>query len=190
MTKIVVFIVLFCFGFIGTSRSQDSLPPLHTLREKDIKRVTSSFEKSTITVTMKSGAVYFYEEEDWDNEDSYPSITVQLKAAINNVKKTFTKCEHPPVFAGGQAAWDKYIREFCSNISDAIKTEGAVEMKVRFVVHTKGQISDINVLFKSNGSNLERYAVQAIQDSGPWTPGTQNGYKVAAYCTQTVKFTL
>lgn len=121
MTRIALCTVLFCFGFIGKSLSQDSLPPLHP---------------------------------------------------------------------GGQAAWDKYMQEFCSKISGAIKSEGAVEMKVQFVVHVKGQISDIHVLYKSNGSDLERYAVQAIQDSGSWTPATVNDHKVAAYCVQTVKFSL
>jgi Gram-negative bacterial TonB protein C-terminal len=190
MTSVVLFAILFFFGFFGKCLSQDSLPPLHTLKERDIKRVITSFGNATITVTMKNGTVYFYEQEDWDNEDAYPSLCLQLKAAINSVTKTFTKCEHPPVFPGGQEAWDKYMREFCGKISDVIKSKGAVEMRVQFVVHVKGQISDINVLYKSNGSDLERYAVQAIRESGPWTSATQNGHKVAAYCMQTVKFTL
>jgi TonB family protein len=58
-------------------------------------------------------------------------------------------------------------------------------------VHVKGQVSDINVLSISSGAeDLGRYAVQAIQDSGPWLPATQNGHKVAAYYTQIVKFSL
>ena len=190
MTRIVVCVVVFSLGFIGKALSQDSLPPLHTLRDRDIKQVSTAPGSHTITIIMKNGVAYFYEREDWDYEDHYSSVSPRVKAAINQVTITFTRMEHNPEFPGGQEAWDKYMKEFCEKNKRAIRAEGSAEVQVRFIVHMKGQISDVMVLPGSNGSGLERLAVRAIQDSGPWSPAIQNGHKVVGYCTQTVKFTL
>ncbi len=187
MTRIVLCIVMFCFGFVGKTLSQDSLPPLHTLKAADIKQVNPFFENDAINVIMNSGVVYVYGIADWDLEDRYPSLDSRIKDAIRNVKKTFTKVEQPPAFPGGAEAWDKFVAAFCEEHKKTIRKEGSSTVYVQFIVHVKGQITDVQVISNPGQSSLGNEIVEAIKGSAPWEAAVQNGRKVIAYHIQPVK---
>ncbi|HEY4063798.1 MAG TPA: energy transducer TonB [Puia sp.] len=169
---------------------QDTLPALHTIKGDDIDLITPSPEDQTIAVKMKNGIVYTYHRDDWDYEDYSPSINQRLKKAIAGIKRTYTKVEHAPEFPGGGKAWDKYMKDFCDKYRKEIRKKGPAEITLQFIVHVKGQITDVQVISNPNQSKLEDYAIQAIQDGPAWIPGTQNGRKVICYCIQRVKLSL
>src|SRR5579864_1946443 len=53
---------------------QDTLPPLHSLKEEEIVSLTPSFEDQTLKVVLRNGNTYIYKHKDWDYEDYYPSV--------------------------------------------------------------------------------------------------------------------
>src|SRR6201991_693461 len=167
--------------------SRDSLPPLHTIKENDIKSVTTSFETQDITVTLKDSITYTYHNTDWDMEEYYPSLNKKLREAIRNVKMIFTRVEHPAEFPGGSIAWEKYITEFCKQYNEEIKKSGAADITIQFIVHLNGQITDLDVVSNPNQSNLDALAKKALLEGPSWVPATQNTYPVVSYQKQTVK---
>jgi hypothetical protein len=169
---------------------QDTLPPLHTIKGKNIVSVIPSFEEQTLTLVLKNGTSYIYKDKDWDFEDFYPSTDPRIVAAIRHMTRTFTKVEHPPEFPGGEDAWDKYIADFCSKYAEDIKKRGPAEVTVQFIVHLKGQVIDIQVVSTSNPSSLSALAVKAIHDGPGWVPAVQNGREVVSYKLQVVKLSL
>jgi hypothetical protein len=170
---------------------QDSLPPLHTLREEDVVEVIPSFSDQTLTISLKNRTAYVYDPIDWDFEDHYPSTIKRIKDAIHNLQRTFTKMEQEPAVVGGDSAWNQYIIQFCTQHQRPIKRHGPAEIWVQFVVHLKGQIVDLQVISNpSNNDNLAQLAIQAIKDGPPWQSAVQNGRKVVAYKKQLVKLSL
>ncbi|MBN8850645.1 MAG: hypothetical protein BGO55_30970 [Sphingobacteriales bacterium 50-39] len=168
---------------------QDSLPALHTLRDEDIASVTSRHEDQTLTVNMKNGTVYLYHHIDWDLEDTYPTTPERIKAAVDDLGHiTFTKAEHMPEFPGGDSAWQKYLDTFCTAHKKDIHKAGPADVMVQFTVHLKGQLTYIEPISGPYNAKQTALALQAIRESQPWTPATQNGHLVV--CFQKVKVTL
>jgi len=164
--------------------TQDSLPALHSLRDEDITTVTSRYEDQTLTVTMKNGAVYLYHHVDWDLEDTNPATPERIRAATKDLGHIiFTKAEHMPEFPGGEEAWQKYIKAFCTTHKDDIGDAGSAVVAVQFTVHLKGQITDIHLAVGATpvSSQQKALAIQAIRESPSWTPATQNGHLVVCY---------
>lgn len=190
MTRLALCIVLFSLGFTCNCIAQDALPPLHTLRSRDIKQVTPRSNENEINVTLASGVVYVYDLEDWDLEEEYRSTDSRVKDAIAQMQRTFTKCEQPPAFPGGQEAWSKFVADFCEKHSKTIRKEGASQITIQVIVHGKGQLRDVHIVSNPSQSTLERDLLQAIRDSAPWVPGIQNGHKVMAYSTQVVNLSI
>jgi hypothetical protein len=187
MRRITLLAAVFVCAFGYKGMSQDAAPPLHTLKTEDIKQVTPFVEDDTINVIMNSGVVYVYGIADWDLEDRNPSLDSRIKDAIRHVQKTFTKVEQPPAYPGGQEAWDKFVSAFCEEHKRTIRKEGSSTVYVQFIVHVKGQITDIQVISNPGQSTLGNEIVEAIKGSAPWEAAVQNGRKVIAYCIQPVK---
>jgi len=196
MIKATFFAVLMTWGFgfrqgvagvYLTGPLQDSLPPLHTIKERDIDSLGTSFEDHILTVKLKNGITYTYQHEDWDMEAYDASLNKKLREALNHLIITFTRVEHAPEFPGGDEAWDKYIKEFCIQHKDAIEEYGAGEITLQFIVHMKGQITDMRVVSTKGRAGLIAIAEQAIQDGPAWVTATQNGHKVVSYKMQVVK---
>jgi len=160
---------------------QDTLPSLHTLHENDITSITSSFEAHSITVTMKNGAVYLYNWKDWDTEDTNPNTPDKIKKAIHDITITFTKTERMPEFIGGDEAWQKYIMDFCTVHQKEIYKNGPAEVTVQFIVHLKGQVTDIEIIAGPENAKMRALAIQAIREAPLWTPAWQNGRQVVCY---------
>jgi len=167
---------------------QDSLPPLHSINDADIMEVKSSFEEQTITVTLNDHHVYVYKRPDWDYEDYLPATSNKVKVAIKGIKMTFTKCEKPPNFPGGDSAWDSYMNEFLKTHEKEIKKAGSGEVSLQFIVHIHGQLTDISIASNTGSSKLSDLATEAIKNSGPWNCGKQNGRDIIAYAKTIIKF--
>jgi hypothetical protein len=186
LTKIILLFISFSFWMPNESKGQDSLPPLNTIKETDIDQITSSFEKSTITVKLKSGLIYTYSSMQWDFEDYNPSTCQKVREEIKRVARIFTKVEHPPVFPGREEGWAKYISNFCLQNEKAIGKHGSGQFLIGFIVHLHGQVCEVHTI-NGEDSKISRLALQAIQMGPPWIPATQNGYTVVSYQTQMVK---
>src|SRR5579871_5131638 len=197
--KIATVVLIFAISFAASSfkknnittniclsGSQDSLPALHTISDKDIASVTSSFEDRTITVTLKNNTVYTYNHSQWDYEDYYSSISPRIKDATRHNAMTFTKCQIPPSFPGGEDAWNKYMSSFADKHHSEISDAGGGEIKMQFIVHLHGQITDIAKV--SGDATFEALTKQALKESPAWICGKQNGHDVVAYATQVIKF--
>jgi hypothetical protein len=184
-----IILVMAVLGYVACT-AQDSLPPLHTLKSSEISAINPSFEQNTIAVALKNGTVYTYHSIDFDFEDHIPGVDPNVKNAIINMGKTFIKIEHEPEFAGGLEAWNKYIKEFCLRHKQSIEDIGAAEFTIQFTVHMKGQICDVHVLYNRSHSDLVPLALEAIEESPPWTPGIQNGQLQVSYKSQVVKLNL
>jgi hypothetical protein len=169
---------------------QDTLPPLHTLKEEEIDSLTPSFADQTLTVVLKNGSTYTYLHKDWDFENYYPSTPRKIADAITHMEMTFTRVEHPPEFPGGEKAWDKYIRDFCDQHRDLIKKKGPADVMVQFTVHLKGQLVHVGVVSNTGDKQLSALAMQAIQDGPAWIPAIQNGRTVVCYKLQLIKLSL
>lgn len=174
-----------------TAADTGELPPLHTLKNKDIASVNPSFEDQTITIGLKNGTAYIYHRIDWDFEDTYNSTPDQIRKAIFGITMTFTKAEVAPQFPGGDSAWDGYIQAFCAKHRDAIGDGPPVEITVQFIVHMKGQVNDVQIPANAAHGNqdLIKLAKEAIMDA-PWMPAIQNGRNVICYKKQIVRLGL
>jgi len=161
--------------------AQDSLPALHTLHDDDIASVASSFEEHALTVTMKNGVVYRYLWKDWDTEDANSDTAERIKKAIHSLSMTFTKAEHMPEFPGGDDAWQKYMIAFCEAHKKDIRKAGSGQIMVQFVVHLKGQLTDILTIGHTENAKQAALAIQAVRESQPWTPALQRGHQVVCY---------
>ena len=166
---------------------QDTIPPLHTIRDKDIKTLTPSFEQETITIVLKNGNTYIYSHLAWDYEDVYPSLSKRVKEAMKGITKTFTTAEEMPDFPGGQEAWNNYIYDFSQKNKSALKSAGSGECLVQFVVHLYGQVSDLTIIQNFGSSKLASLAMKSIQEGPAWIPATQNGRFVICYQRQLVR---
>jgi hypothetical protein len=173
------------FYTIGTI--QDTLPPLHSISGNEISKVTSSFENATVIVTLKNGTIYTYHRPDWDFEDYYPSTVQAVKDAISKIKITFTKAEKMPEFPGGEDAWEKYLNEFCLQHQQEIENYGPKELRVSFIVHIHGQVSDIRMAQDGTDSKLSSLAFECIKTGPAWLPAVQNGRPVPCYQIQVIK---
>lgn len=165
-----------------TGPVQDTLPALHTLRDEDIASITPSDEDQTLTVNMKNGTVYIYHHIDCDLEDTYPATPERIKSAIKGLyDKTFIKVEHMPQFPGGDTAWQKYLTTFCEAHKKDIRKAGPAEVMVQFIVHLKGQLTNIETIGGPVNGKQEALAIQAVRESPSWTPAMQNGRQVVSY---------
>ena len=164
---------------------QDSLPVLHTLKDKQIKSVSASFETGTLTVVLKNDSVLLYPHAVWDYEDCYPSTPQRISDAIRSMEKTFTKLEVPPQFPGGEDSLAAYVKRFCRDHAKELKHSGQGDVMFNFVVHLKGQRCN----YSAEGNYPEaRYnlAVKCISEGPDWITGMQNGRKVIAYVRLTL----
>ena len=162
------------------SAQQDSLPSLHTLKDKDIASVSASFQTSTLTVVLKNDSVLLYPHASWDFEDSYPSTPQRISDAIKSMEKTFTKLEVPPVFPGGADSLAVYVKQFCKDHAKELKHSGHGDIMISFVVHLKGQRIGYSPVGEYSEAKFN-LAVKCVKEGPDWITGVQNGHKVIAY---------
>jgi len=166
----------------------DTFPSINTIAEADIDTVRDRIKTNTIDVKLKNGAIYSYNADkvrsQWENKAGLPS---KIEKVINDWRKTFTRVEHPPVFPGGDEAWDAYIKKYIEENKALLKHKGSGQVYVQFIVDTDGELSGIEAL-QNQHTQLSRMAVDAVEKGPFWLPAMQNGRKVVAYQKVIVKF--
>ncbi|MFN0083513.1 MAG: hypothetical protein ACKVOM_13465, partial [Ferruginibacter sp.] len=131
-----------------------------------------------------------------NNEDKTTTIAEAKKAGLpiplsptKILDKVFTQVENEPVFAGGVAAWRKFL-ETNLDASIAVKEglkPGTYTFITKFIVSEDGILSDFSTENLGN-LNVARYCIEVIKNGPKWIPAKQNGHTVAAYRKQPITF--
>ena len=107
----------------------------------------------------------------------------QIRDSINN--PIVEKVEVEASFPGGPQAWVKYITSAIKDNIDKLKRSDYGTCIIRFIVDTKGQVSDVEAISMKK-SRLAKIAIEAIANGPKWNPAEQNGKFVNAYRLQPV----
>lgn len=95
----------------------------------------------------------------------------------------------PPVFAGGQKEWAKFISSNLKYPARARDNNIEGKVMVAFIVDKDGSIRDVK-LRQGIGYGCDEEAVRLLKSSPPWKPGMVKGNPVSTYCVQPVSFQL
>ncbi len=165
---------------------RDTLPSLDSFHDEDIDTIISSYKNQVFTIKLKKGNSYTYKTEilHQHNGDYRSSKVTDIS---NLLTRIFVRAEKMPVFKGGAAGWDVYFKEFCSSRMSVIRKYAPATIGIQFIVDNNGDVCDVNIIGSRN-DELAALAAEAVKNSPPWTPATQNGYLVICYQKQMVKF--
>lgn len=100
-----------------------------------------------------------------------------------------TSVDTQPLFAGGEAAWTKYLqRNLDMSVPLSKKAPpGSYKVIIKYVVETDGSVSNISAL-TNNGYGTEEEAMRVIRKSPKWIPATIGGKPVRARRMQPITF--
>jgi len=85
-----------------------------------------------------------------------------------------------PEFQGGQKGLIAFLNQNVSYPAEALKKKEQGKVIVQFTITKNGKVEDVKVL-RSVSPTLDAEAVRVIGLLPDWTPGEQNGEKVAVY---------
>ena len=105
--------------------------------------------------------------------------TVQRPLAVwTNVEYVLVPLtQTEPQFAGGEAGWNKFVKEHLEYPQAALDQKIFGDVVVSFTVTPNGSVTGITV--NEGAEALTAAAVRLITlSSGKWTPADQNGYKI------------
>lgn len=113
--------------------------------------------------------------------------TVNNNILSNN--KVFNKVEEEASFPGGNVAWRNFLVKNLNPNSpiDEGWNEGTYTIKIKFLVHTDGTVSDISTE-DYPGSKTAQNTMDLIRKGPKWVPAKQNGKVVTAYKIQPVTY--
>ncbi|MEO9003180.1 MAG: N-acetylmuramoyl-L-alanine amidase, partial [Ginsengibacter sp.] len=103
--------------------------------------------------------------------------------ASSDTDKIFTKVENEASFPGGQSEWQKYIAKSIQTSLDSFTRADFGTCILKFIVNMDGTVSDVKAT-TMQGTQLARFAVDAIRKGPKWIPASQNGHSVASYRLQ------
>lgn len=109
--------------------------------------------------------------------------------AVDNKVYDAGGVEKYPEFAGGMAAWAKFIQRNMRYPALAQENEVQGKVFISFVVEIDGSITDVK-LIKGIGSGCDEEAMRVIKKSPRWTPGQQNNRQVRVRYTMPLAFQL
>lgn len=102
---------------------------------------------------------------------------------------TIGTIEKMPEFAGGFAAWAKFLQKNLRYPSYAVDNSVTGKVFVSFVVERDGSLSNIKVL-KGIGFGCDEEAVRVLKKAPAWAPGIHNGQPVRVQYTMPISFQL
>ncbi|MEO8962147.1 MAG: N-acetylmuramoyl-L-alanine amidase [Ginsengibacter sp.] len=102
--------------------------------------------------------------------------------------KIFTKVETEASFPGGPAAWQQYIAKSIQASLDSFTRADFGTCILRFIVNAEGIVSNVKAT-TMQGTQLARFAIDAIRKGPKWIPASQNGHTVASYRLQPLTLT-
>lgn len=108
--------------------------------------------------------------------------------SCSEIKKVFTIVEMMPEFPGGNAMFNKFIKENLRyTTEDSLPGKGKVY--VTFIVTKDGTLCNPKII-RGIRQDLDDEALRVVKLMPKWTPGKQNGVPVNVQYNLPVKFTL
>lgn len=101
----------------------------------------------------------------------------------NGVKITYFEYEKQPEFPGGSKEFTNY---FQNNLSS--ENTSNTRIVVKFFINCNGEISDPQIIKKSNNLSLNMRVLVAIINMPKWKPAEQDGKTVGVWRTLPLKF--
>ncbi len=110
----------------------------------------------------------------WGNDSLICDITEDMKSEPSAV---FAKVEEPPVYPGGNKAWDAFVKKnFQAGEGEIFK------INVMFIVELDGSLSNFSFpASRMPSPEFQQKFMEQIRKGGKWFPARQNGYCVRAY---------
>lgn len=117
--------------------------------------------------------------------------TTKVKTAIqpSNKDKVYTVVEKMPVYPGDEQALMEFISQNLKYPEDAIKNKEQGQLIVRFVVSSSGKVENAEIL-RGLTPSMNKEALRVVNLLQDFTPGKQNGEKVAVWYTLPITFKL
>lgn len=122
------------------------------------------------------------------------AITSEMKEKLSEeikreAPKVFEIAEQMPRFPGEEVEMMKWLGDNLEYPEKAQEAGIQGRVVVRFVVTEKGAIEEVKVL-RGFDADCDAEAVRVVESMPAWTPGVQNGEKVAVYYTLPITFKL
>ncbi len=94
-----------------------------------------------------------------------------------------------PAFAGGDSAFNLYMRANLKYPEDAIENGLGGTCYVTFVINKDGTVSNVRILNGVAGcASCDAEALHFFSVMPPWIPGTKNGVPVRVQMNMPIKF--
>ncbi|MEO1653976.1 MAG: energy transducer TonB [Bacteroidota bacterium] len=153
-------------------------------RRVKTKKMSNSYNQpSSHGETSKLGSLDLAQDAEEVNIDALPLEEEKEEDAV------FMRVEKAAVFAGGNKALKKYLKD---NLQYPAKAKAAgVKGKVfiSFVVNPDGSISDIKII-KGLGYGCDEEAIRLMKNSPRWQPAVQGGKIVKSRMQLAIDFQL
>lgn len=117
--------------------------------------------------------------------EKQPDVIVVPEAKV----ETFTIVEEMPSFSGGDVERLKFLSENMIYPSQAADNGIQGTVYVQFIIDSKGNITDANVI-RGIGGGCDEEALRVVKSMPQWHPGKQNGRTVRVQFTMPIIFKL
>lgn len=144
-----------------------------------------------LNVPAVSGAMALASNTAMDSGSPTESkVTTKSSVVQNNAPKTHVAANKLPEFRGGQDAMIAYLIEGMKYPKAAEEAQEEGLVIVGFTIAADGSVTDVSV-DRSVSESLDAEAVRLVKGTnGMWTPGEENGKKIACRYMLPVSFKL
>lgn len=122
-------------------------------------------------------------------DDSIPANPTANSCNCGN--EIFSFAEQMPQFPGGEASFQKYLKDNLIYPAAAIEAKKSGVVYINFIVDSAGNVCDVQVAKGIRAApELDQEAVRVMRASPKWIPGKMNGVNVCVSFTVPVSFKL
>jgi len=125
---------------------------------------------------------------DTENENQEAVVAIQDANQTDN-SKVYTVVEKMPQFPGGEEVLTQYINRNVKYPADAFQKGIQGKLIVRFTVNESGKIGNVEII-RALCPSIDAEGIRVIKSLPDFTPGEQNGKKVAVWYTMPIIFRL
>ncbi|GAB3945483.1 M56 family metallopeptidase [Spirosoma harenae] len=120
------------------------------------------------------------------SEKDQPQTSAQRTPVVGEV---YTVVEHQPEFPGGMVKLGEYLGQNLKYPETAQKANVEGKVFVSFIVTTKGEIADVQLL-KGIGGGCDEEAIRVVKAMPRWLPGRQSGEIVNVKYNLPIRFVM
>jgi len=141
-------------------------------------------------VAGNENAVFIKNDEVVDAENVNQETVLEIQdASQTDNSKVYTVVEKMPQFLGGEEALTQYINRNVKYPADAFQKGIQGKLIVRFTVNESGKIGNVEII-RALCPSIDAEGIRVIKSLPNFTPGEQNGKKVAVWYTMPIIFRL